>query len=324
MIKYLFRRFWMLVGIILSVHLLTFILFFKVYSPDQIAQARLGQKSNNSETILAWKKQHHLDKPLFINREKKGIQFFTETMLYDHFFKLISLDFGVALDGQPINQEIKSRILPSILLTAPAFFIGVILSLWLSLKFLMIKSEKLITFFRLMMLVMMSISPIFIMMLFQYIFAINLKLVPLSGFELNYPVKWLILPLMISIIADLAASVRWFSSIIQDKKNERFAVLANIYGARESIILKKEIFPNSLIPISTAMLVQIPLLITGSATLESYFSIAGLGLYSLQGFLLKDFFILRTMILLGTVLYCIGIFLSDIMISFIDPRIRLT
>ncbi len=119
----------MLLGIILTVHLLTFILFFKVYSPDQIAQARLGQKSNNPETILAWKKEHHLDKPLFMNQHEHGLKRFSETMIYDHFFKLFSLEFGVALDGQPINQEIKSRIIPSLLLTAPSFFIGIALSL---------------------------------------------------------------------------------------------------------------------------------------------------------------------------------------------------
>ena len=75
---------------------------------------------------------------------------------------------------------------------------------------------------------------------------------------------------------------------------------------------------------STALtLVVLPLLFMGSLITESFFSIPGLGSYTIDAISSQDFAIVRAMVFLGSVLYIIGLMLTDISYTVVDPRIRL-
>jgi len=67
----------------------------------------------------------------------------------------------------------------------------------------------------------------------------------------------------------------------------------------------------------------IPLLFMGSLILESFFGIPGLGSYTIDAIQSQDFAIVRSMVFLGSVLYIIGLILTDISYTMVDPRIRL-
>jgi len=78
-----------------------------------------------------------------------------------------------------------------------------------------------------------------------------------------------------------------------------------------------------MIPILTGVVVVIPLLFTGSLILESFFSIPGLGSYTIDAIHSQDFAIVRAMVFLGSVLYIAGLILTDITYTLVDPRVRL-
>ncbi len=61
----------------------------------------------------------------------------------------------------------------------------------------------------------------------------------------------------------------------------------------------------------------------GSLILESFFGIPGLGSYTIDAIQQQDFAIVRVMVFLGSVLYIIGLVLTDISYTLVDPRIRL-
>ncbi len=58
--------------------------------------------------------------------------------------------------------------------------------------------------------------------------------------------------------------------------------------------------------------------------MESFFGIPGLGSYTIEAIQHQDFDIVRVMVFLGTVLYIIGLILTDISYTLVDPRVRLT
>ncbi|MCK5366244.1 MAG: ABC transporter permease subunit, partial [Gammaproteobacteria bacterium] len=67
-----------------------------------------------------------------------------------------------------------------------------------------------------------------------------------------------------------------------------------------------------------------PLLFMGSLLVESFFGIPGLGSYTIDGIQRQDFAIVRSMVFLGSVLYVLGLVLTDISYTFVDPRVRLS
>ena len=80
---------------------------------------------------------------------------------------------------------------------------------------------------------------------------------------------------------------------------------------------------NALIPILTGVVVVIPTLFMGSLLLESFFGIPGLGSYTIDAISRQDFAIVRAMVFLGAVLYVLGLLLTDISYTLVDPRVRL-
>jgi peptide/nickel transport system permease protein len=73
----------------------------------------------------------------------------------------------------------------------------------------------------------------------------------------------------------------------------------------------------------TGVVVVIPTLFLGSLIMESFFGIPGLGSYTIDAIQQQDFAIVRVMVFIGTLLYIIGLVLTDISYVIVDPRIRL-
>ncbi len=88
-------------------------------------------------------------------------------------------------------------------------------------------------------------------------------------------------------------------------------------------MLFRHVLKNALIPILTGVVVVIPLLFMGSLLTESFFGIPGLGSYTIDAIQAQDFAVVRSMVFLGSVLYIVGLLLTDISYTLVDPRIRL-
>jgi len=74
--------------------------------------------------------------------------------------------------------------------------------------------------------------------------------------------------------------------------------------------------------ILTGVVVAIPLLFMGSLVTETFFGIPGLGSYTIDAINSQDFAIVRAMVFLGSVLYIVGLILTDISYTLVDPRVR--
>jgi peptide/nickel transport system permease protein len=80
---------------------------------------------------------------------------------------------------------------------------------------------------------------------------------------------------------------------------------------------------NASLPILTSTVAVLPLLFLGSLIMESFFGIPGLGSFTIDAINAQDFAIVRAMVFLGSVLYIVGLILTDISYTLVDPRIRL-
>ena len=324
MISYLIRRILYAVPILIGVNILTFALFFVINTPDDVARMHLGQKRVTAEAIERWKQSHGYDRPLFYNRTQDGVRVFTETLLFTKTINLFVFNFGSSDQGRDISYDIGQRMWPSLALAVPTLLVG----LWVNISFAL-----LMAFFRgkyfdlggiILCVVLMSISTLFYIIGGQYLFGKILKLVPISGYHSGInALKFLILPVIIGVIGGIGAGSRWYRTIFLEEIGKEYVKTARSKGLPEIVILYKHVLRNALIPILTGVVVVIPTLFLGSLIMESFFGIPGLGSYTIDAIQQQDFAIVRVMVFIGTLLYIIGLVLTDISYVIVDPRIRL-
>jgi peptide/nickel transport system permease protein len=117
-------------------------------------------------------------------------------------------------------------------------------------------------------------------------------------------------------------SARWYRTIFLEEINKDYVRTARAKGLTESRVLFRHVLKNGMIPILTGVVVVIPCCFSGSLVTESFFGIPGLGSYTIDAIGAQDFAVVRSMVFLGSVLYIVGLILTDISYTLVDPRIR--
>jgi peptide/nickel transport system permease protein len=323
MLAYIIRRLFYAIPILIGVNLLTFILFFVVNSPDDMAVSQLGQKYVTPEAVEAWKRKNGYDLPLFINAEASGSAALTETIFFSKSVRLFAFDFGRSESGRDITTDVSTRMWPSLAVALPTFVVGIWVNICVALMVVMFHATRLDRWAVFVFVGLMSISYLFYIIGGQYLFAKTWKLVPISGFSEVQPWKFLLLPVLVGVIAGIGAGARWYRTLFLEEANQDYVRTARAKGASEIRILFRHILPNALIPILTGVVVVIPQLFMGGLLIESFFGIPGLGSYMLDAINAQDFAIVRSMVFIGSILYIIGLILTDISYTWADPRLRL-
>jgi len=324
MIKYILKRLVYIIPILIGVNLLTFALFFVVNSPDEIARLHLGNKRVTQEQIYAWNEERGYNNPLFYNNSEKGLDTIQKTIFYEKSLKLFLFDFGISDSGRDIKYDIQQRMWPSLAIALPSLIVGVLINITFALFFVFFRSTYVDYFGVIICVALMSISSLFYIIGGQYLISKLLHLVPISGYAHGYDaVKFLILPVIISVIYGIGSGTRWYRSLFLEEIEKDYVKTAKSKGLSESSVLFKHVFKNALIPILTGIVVILPLLFLGSLIVESFFGIPGLGSYTIDAIQSQDFAIVRAMVFLGTILYIVGLILTDISYTLVDPRVRL-
>lgn len=324
MFAYIIRRLLYSIPILIGVNLLTFTLFFVVNSPDDMAKSQLGEKYVTSEAIANWKKKNGYDKPLFLNADAEGLGSVTDTIFYTKSVKLFAFDFGRSETGRDITTDVSTRMWPSLAVALPTFIVGIWVNICVALMVVMFHATRLDRWAVMIFVMLMSISSLFYIIGGQYLVAKTWRLVPISGFHSEGDVwKFLALPVMVGVIAGIGAGARWYRTLFLEEANQDYVRTARAKGCSEITILFRHILPNALIPILTGVVVLIPTLFMGSLLIESFFGIPGLGSYMLDAIQSQDFAIVRTMVFIGSILYILGLILTDISYTWADPRVRL-
>jgi len=135
--------------------------------------------------------------------------------------------------------------------------------------------------------------------------------------------KFVILPVTMGVISGIGSGARWYRTIFLEEIGKDYVRTARAKGLSEGTVLFGHVLRNALIPILTGAVVVIPLLFMGSLISESFFGIPGLGSYTIDAIQAQDFAVVRAMVFIGSVLYILGLLLTDLSYTLVDPRIRL-
>ncbi|MBR4674269.1 MAG: ABC transporter permease [Victivallales bacterium] len=322
---YIIRRVLYFIPTLFSVNLFVFMLFFVVNTPDHIAKQALGEKASTPEMVQRWKEARGYALPLFFNRDSKGMGCLRDTIFYQKSLKMLWGDFGVSdMTLQPIGPEILRRIPPSLCLTFSVFLASLFFNIVIAMLVSANRNSHYDFGVQLACVFLMSVSSLIYIITAQYLFGKVLHVVPVSGFLPGKEMfRFLVLPVAIGILGNLGSGVRFYRTLFLEEMGRDYVRTARAKGLPEGKVLFVHVLKNALIPILTNVPVQLLMLIMGSLLLENFFSIPGMGGYTISAINAQDFAVVRTMVFLGSFLYMVGLVLTDLSYCLVDPRVKL-
>ncbi|RDW15579.1 oligopeptide ABC transporter permease [Oceanobacillus chungangensis] len=178
-------------------------------------------------------------------------------------------------------------------------------------------------------------TPLFIFgLVMLWVFGYQLQWFPTSGsvtpglepgsFEyVLSKAQHLLLPAISMALIQTVSTVQYLRSEIVDTKQREFIITARAKGASESRVYNKHILRNSLLPIAAFFGYEITFLIGGTVFVEMIFGFPGMGQLFIESILLRDYSVVNAVVLIFGIAAILGALLSDIILSLVDPRIRI-
>ena len=309
MLKYALRRIAEVVPTTIGILLLAFALFNVVGGSP--AEAILG-KNASAESIAAFNHKYGYDRPLVFARDSQFVRFLGD---------LAKGDLGYSVEmREPVADVLKRGVGPSLSLTVPILVGGTLLGLLLALLAAAWRGrwvDRTILFGST---VLMSVNYVVWVLAGQFLLAYKAGLFPIWGYR-NW--AYLALPVVIGIVSSLGVDVRFFRTAILDELYKPYVLTARAKGLSDAVILVKHVLRNALIPIVTYISLAIPYLFTGSLLLESFFGIPGLGSVSINAIHSADMAVVRSVVVLGALLYQFVNLITDLTYAALDPRVRM-
>jgi peptide/nickel transport system permease protein len=153
------------------------------------------------------------------------------------------------------------------------------------------------------------------------IFVVQLRLLPIGGWGDDW--KQIIMPMIALGLGPLGIAARYTRASVTDVFTADYIRTARAKGLAERMVVWRHAVKNALIPIITVLGPRIPDLITGTIFVETMFRVPGLGRYFVQSVLDRDYPMIMALMLLVAVLWGFVYLLTDLLYTWIDPRVKL-
>lgn len=315
MAKYIIRRF---VEMIITLYLIGTATFFLLSAiPGTAIDKKIQKLPEQTKQIVIAK--YGYDKPV-IER------YFITLKNY-----VLKCEFGESLvhAGDTISSIVKNKMPVSTRLGMQQIFVGVSLGIILGIIAAMNRGKTIDYIILVGVMILASVPSLVLSLLLQKYLAkgaiLNLPIIGWpKGSELWFGGwKYTILPTIAGAGSYMAYYARLMKTSMLDSINQDYTLTARAKGLSEVDIVKKHVLRNSFIPIITVLPVAISGVISGSFFIERVFAIPGAGQYFIQASNDRDIPILMGLTLLYALIYLMTIFITDILYTVVDPRIRL-
>ena len=343
MIGFIFRRLCATVPLMLAVSVMVFLLMY-LAPGDFLSQAR-SSKDISPEIVRQEEMRLGLDKPWYVqyarwlngvspiktnlllpenDRQKHGIVYFGQP------------DFGYSWSYKiPVSSLIFQRLIPTLILALASTLLSYAVAIPLGVIAAVKKDslfDKISSF-----LAYAALSiPYFFLALLAVLFAAVTGVLPTGGqtsimYEFMSPaaklgdyLRHLILPTLVLSVGSIASIMRVMRGNFLDYSKLDFVTTARAKGLSENAIMFKHVLRNAMVPMVQYIPQSILLTVGGSLLMERFFSVPGMGPLLTDAIQRYDLNVVQTLVILYAVLGIVGVFLGDVLMMVVDPRITLT
>ena len=303
MTKYLLKRIAILLVTLWVVVTLSFFLM----------QVMPGSPFNNpkltNDMIAVMNKQYGLDKPVW-------------QQYLQYLWNVLHGDLGTSYQSanQPVSMMISQRLAVSAQLGIQALVVGVLAGLFVGAVSARNKNNWIDNILSVLSTLGISVPSFIIGLLLLDYLGFKWGVLPLSGWG---SFSQTILPTLALAIPVFAQVTRFFRSEMIETMNTDYIQLARAKGLTTRQISNRHAYRNSMIPVLTLIGPMAANILTGSALIEQIFSIPGIGQQFVTSIPTKDYPVIVGTTIVYAVMLMVAILLTDIITSFVDPRVRL-
>ncbi len=148
--------------------------------------------------------------------------------------------------------------------------------------------------------------------------------VSLTGFEKLLDMAWhCVIPITTVVILSIGARMRMTRTNMLEVMNSDYIRTARAKGLKESVVINKHAFRNTLIPLVTSMAGLIPMLFSGAIITEQVFDLPGIGNIALKAMNAGDIPFIMGYNMFLAILRVLGVILADLAYAWVDPRVKL-
>lgn len=321
MTSYLIRRSLWAILMFLVVTFVTYIIFFQI--PVDPAARACGQRATPTCIKLSTERLH-LDRPW-----------------YDQYWTFLSRLVGHGDLGESFATRLKVRevIKDAAPVTASLVVGGAILWMLVALPIGILSALRprslLDRASMVFVLIGVSAHPVWIGLIFSYVFGFKLNFFPITGYadminpppgQAGGPWQWfyhLVLPWCTFALLFAALYVRMIRASVVETINEDYVRTARAKGAPEGTVIRSHVLRNALLPVVTMLGMDISVALGGAIFTESVYSLPGLGRAIARSISNFDLPVIQGVVVFATVVILVASLLVDLLYAWIDPRIRL-
>lgn len=233
-------------------------------------------------------------------------------------------------DGFSVGQLVADRLPRTMELMGAAMFFGLAIGLPLGILSAVHQHSILDYVATVFAFIGVSVPSFFAAVIALYVFAVELRLLPVSGYVTpghdpgpGEELYHLILPASILALEFVAGFMRYARSSMLDVMHQDFVRTARAKGLTENVVLVRHAFRNALLPIITIIGLNLPNLIGGAVIIEALFNWPGLGLLYYTAIGQRDYPSMMAMVILSGTIVLVSNLAADVAYAVADPRIRL-
>ncbi len=308
--NYIIKRILQIIPVMIIVTILVFFLIRLI--PGNPAQTLAGPYATR-EAVAALEKSMGLDKPLIV---QFGI--FVKNIL--HF------DFGNSYQyKQSVASLLKDRIVVTLCLAVGSTLCMVLMSVPLGYIAAANKDRLPDQIVRAFTLMGMAFPNFWLAIIFMIVFCITLKALPITawGADFGSRLRGMILPCVTLAIANSAMMIRNLRNDIIDVQESDYVLFARSTGLNKAAVRSRYIVRNAMIPFTTLTALRMVEMLGGSIVIENVFSLPGIGSMLVGGILARDYAVVQAVVIFYVFVVQIANLITDIIYSFLDPRVKL-
>lgn len=254
-------------------------------------------------------------------RESLGLNDPLAVQYWNFITKAVQGDFGTSyVSRQSVTKLVKDTLPATLQLAVASFLIAVVVSIPIGIFVALNRNTIWDLLGNVLALVGQAMPNFWLALMMMLIFAVKLRLLPISGRE--GPAN-MVLPVLTLALAAIGYFVRMVRSSMLEVLGQEYIRTARGKGVRELLVVSKHALKNALIPVITVMGIHFGNLLSGAFVIETVFAWPGLGRLGVTALFSRDFAVIQGVVLVSTAIFVIVNLIVDILYTFLDPRIRI-
>ena len=339
--RFFLRRLLQAIPTLFGITLISFLLMLK--TPGDPVDLITFRPSKTAEATAILKRQLGLDQPAHIQYlywlvgndwVKIDIDGDGEGDTHGTRQGLLRGDLGNSIaQKRPVLDIISERVPATLLLTVPALVIGYTIGVLVGLLAAIYHSSWFDQFARVLSVVGSAIPTFWLGLILIIVFSVQLDWLPMSGmrditrpsgeYRIYHSLPYMVMPVTVFALGIIAVISRFTRTQVLEVMGQDYVRTAYAKGLRIQRIYSLHIARNALIPIVTLLGSSIGFLLSGAVIIEQVFSWPGLGRTTIDAVSQRDYPVVMGTVIIGGVMYILGLLISDILYGLVDPRIRL-